>query len=159
MDDFFCGLEPPRKISPPVLTCLEEIGACAARAERHDGDPIRSQFLRQSEREARHERLGRSIRGRVGDGLETRGGGDVDNRAVALRDHRWQQPVCELHGGVDIQVQHLALAVEWKLPELPTRAKAGVVHEQVDFVAALAEGTRKLISRAGSAQVKRQGLG
>ena len=67
--------------------------------------------------------------------------------------------MCELHGGVDIQAQHLALAVEWKLPELPRRAKAGVVHEQVDFVAALAKGPGKLISRAGSAQVKRQGLG
>jgi len=86
---------------------VEELGGGHARADGHDTDAGRAGLGPERLGEGQQVCLGGGVGGEVGDGLEGRGGGNVDDDAVASIQHAGEHGVGEVRGGADVEGEHL----------------------------------------------------
>ena len=123
---------------------VEDRGLRRRRRHRVDEDVVLREFL--AERFCQRDQAG--LRGRVMRGVGVAflagDGGDVDDAAVLLLQHRRHHRLAADEGPVEIDAQHLAPFLEVGFPHrLVDAGDAGIVDEDVD----LAERLQRLVTR------------
>ena len=104
--------------------------------QRGDGDAGAGKLGTQTVGVGPDERLGRSVSGLTGEGLEAGGRSDVEDRAASARHHLLHCPGGQIDHGLDVDAHLRDLGCRRRIHHRPDGSVAGVVDQHVDGQAA-----------------------
>src|SRR4051794_36113602 len=85
--------------------------------------------------ERQHVSLGRVVKGHARSSLESGRGCDVEDAAAPSLNHSREQQASEVRQSVDIELEHLQLAVEGQFDKKALCPEAGVIDQDIYFPA------------------------